>query len=61
MISKTTQLTLQNWPSNNSPYDAKFIKRGDSIPLHSSVMAFACCFCSLGKGDIRLAAVLLKE
>ena len=30
MISKTTQPTLINWPSNNSPYDAKFTKCGDS-------------------------------
>ena len=30
MISKTTQPTLINWPSNNSPYDAKFTECGDS-------------------------------
>ena len=30
MISKTTQSTLINYPSNNSPYDAKFTKCGDS-------------------------------
>ena len=30
MISKTTELTLINYPSNNSPYDAKFTKCGDS-------------------------------
>ena len=30
MISKTMQPTLINKPSNNSPYDAKFTKCGDS-------------------------------
>ena len=30
MISKTTQPALINWPSNNSPYDAKFTKCGDN-------------------------------
>ena len=30
MISKTTQPTLINWPSNNLPYNAKFTKCGDS-------------------------------
>ena len=42
MISKTTQPTLINYPSNNSPHDVKLTKRGDSeIPFRSRVMGFS--------------------
>ena len=61
MISKTTQPTLINKPSNNLPYDAKFTKCSDSkIPFRSKVMPFlisAYCFYSHGNGDFRLATV----
>ena len=62
MISKTTQPILISWLSNNSPYDAKFTKCGDSessFLLESYTFSNNCLlFCSHGKGDFGLVTVV---
>ena len=64
-FSKTMQPTVINLPSNNLPHDAESFKCGDSensFSFESSVWAYliiAYCFCSHGKGDFRLATVVL--